>query len=97
MKLTAAPVLRYAQQTLPFVAEMHLDGAALQIRGVTREGVEELQALLVKAVNKQLLDWPALVALSERPAVDEAIRGFASDQTEDNAVCMVRAVLEEPA
>lgn len=36
--------------------------------------------------------WADCLRISEIPAVDETIRTFREDQTEDNCVCMVRAI-----
>lgn len=39
--------------------------------------------------------WEECLLISELPKVDEAIRNFLEDQTEDNAVCMVREILQK--
>lgn len=54
MRLHLAPVHMNAQASLPFAADIHLDGVAVQIRGVSREKVEEMQALIVTATNAWL-------------------------------------------
>lgn len=43
------------------------------------------------------LEWADYLAVSEAPSVDECIRNFLEDQTEDNAVCMVREIIEQAA
>jgi hypothetical protein len=39
-------------------------------------------------------DWSDFRQLSELPDVDEAIRNAMADKTEDNVICMVRAIVE---
>lgn len=39
-------------------------------------------------------DWSEYRQISDLPAVDEAIRALLDDQTEDNATCVVRAIVE---
>ena len=41
--------------------------------------------------------WMDFQQIGEVPAVDEAIRNLLNDQTEDNAVCVVRAICEAAA
>ena len=38
-------------------------------------------------------EWADCLKVSELPDVDEAIKNFTEDATEDNAVCMVRAIM----
>jgi len=38
-------------------------------------------------------EWAECLKVSELPDVDEAIKNFTEDATEDNAVCMVRAIM----
>lgn len=40
------------------------------------------------------LQWQDYLAISESPDVDECIRNLLEDHTEDNAVCMVRVIVE---
>lgn len=40
------------------------------------------------------LQWQDYLKISESPDVDECIRNLLEDHTEDNAVCMVRAIVE---
>lgn len=39
-------------------------------------------------------DWDDCQRISDLPAVDEALRAFSESADSDNAVCIVRAVLE---
>ncbi len=39
-------------------------------------------------------DWNRARLISDHPLVDEAIRNLADDPTNDNAVCLVRAVID---
>lgn len=75
MKLHIAPVQLIAQNLLPYVADMHLDGAAVMIRADSREKAEELQALIVAATNA----WAenAVVQCLSCGRIDYAARSFA--------------------
>lgn len=48
----------------------------------------------VIAANKTELQWHDYLAISEQETVDESIRNLLEDDTEDNAVCMVRDIIE---
>lgn len=41
------------------------------------------------------LNWSDYLAISEDPDVDQCMRNFDEDPTEDNAVCMVRSIIEK--
>lgn len=44
--------------------------------------------------SDERFDWGEFRQISELPEVDQAIRALLDDQTEDNSICMVRAIVE---
>ena len=56
---------------------------------------DEINLAMVKeaAARDSDNEWDDCLKVSELPDVDEAIKNFTEDATEDNAVCMVRAIM----
>lgn len=45
-------------------------------------------------VDRPEVEWAEALLVSELPHIDEALRNFLADPTEDNAVCLVRDILQ---
>lgn len=76
--------------------------ATFVMEQLTREGLIDAQGMArpqaapqPEAKPDERFDWSDFRAISEAKEVDEAIRALLENQDEDNAVCMVRAVIEE--
>lgn len=54
---------------------------------------ETRQAIIDAFEGAAQPSWGECERISDLPDVDEALRGFAEDQTGDNATCIVRAVI----
>ncbi|AVO22873.1 hypothetical protein HWB57_gp030 [Erwinia phage vB_EamM-Bue1] len=70
-----------------------------QVQGDFDEHIESSTGWLLRLLQSapKQLEWADHLAISEAPSVDECIRNFLEDQTEDNAVCMIREIIEQAA
>lgn len=72
------------------VLQADYDTAMLNLRRIVYTAPQPLSA---PAGSEQECEWKRAQRICDLPDVDEAIRGFAEDQTNDNAVCLIRAAL----
>lgn len=59
---------------------------------IQTQGLAQQALWMVEA--QRGIAWSDYQAINDSPLVDEAMRNFIEDQTGDNAVCIVRAVIE---
>ena len=69
--------------------------------GVLRQGHpmrtkihRQFAAVLERLANAHTIDWQEAERIAENEKVDETIRGFFDDPTGDNAICLVRDIIE---
>lgn len=88
----------------PLLTAQQIDALYNRLHRSLPEGVKALvldgrlnplQVIALKPSQAdERFDWADFRAMADEPAVDTAIRALLENQDEDNAVCMVRAVVE---
>lgn len=65
-----------------------------QTAAAVKEGTLTIGNMPQHPMGPDPVTWRECLRISDLPGVAEALKNFAADQTEDNATCLVRAVLE---
>lgn len=73
----------------------YVDSLERQARKALRTALAEPDRMTPKELAERLepVAWDGAQKICDLPAVDEAIRALLEDETNDNAVCLVRAIL----